>query len=424
MTAADLPDLRPTPSLPRKVLMLGAAGGVGRATLALLDGHPLGRARLPPGSELLLLDREGAPDLVPGRASVPACARWLPARQIGRREDLLAVLAEHRPELVVELATVGTYDVMTACAQLGASYLTTTYDIWPPDDERCMLRSRALFDPPDVDAGVHLLCMGMNPGLVNSLVARGIEELAARSGRAPSLAGLGLTAVLFTELDETTTSAPEQLPSETFCSTWCPEGCLSEMLEPTAMLTIAGATAELPHPPHRALYEARCGAELIRGHVVPHEELVSLAAMYPSIDLAYVYRLAPPAEAALAAMPERKVADWPTHRLYPPDHLDDLRGFSRIGALLCTRELGELWLGWQTSNEDARRHSTNATLLQVATGVLAGWAELDHADPGVYLPEELDTTRMLARAEQILGPIEVVWVPDAPARSIAARRID
>jgi homospermidine synthase len=162
---------------------------------------------------------------------------------------------------------------------------------------------------------------------------------------------------------------------------------------------------------------------MILGHIVPHEELVSLAAMYPTIDLAFVYRMSNVAEAALAAMPERTADEWPTHRLYPPEHLDDLRGFSRIGALVCSRSLGELWIGWQTSMQRARQHRTNATLLQVATGVIAGWTELDRAAPGVYLPEELDTRRTLALAEQILGPLDVIWIPDAPARSIRSRRV-
>ena len=42
--------------------------------------------------------------------------------------------------------------------------------------------------------------------------------------------------------------------------------------------------------------------------------------------------------------------------------------------------------------------------------------------PGVYLPEDLDSARMLSLAHEILGPIEVVWAPDAAPRSIAARR--
>jgi homospermidine synthase len=410
-------------SMPRKVLMLGAAGGVGRATLALLQGHPLGRELLPADAELLLLDRVVAPDPI----TAPGCARWLPPLSIEARADLLQVLAEHRPHVVIELAEVGTWDCVTACAEHGASYLTTAFDAWPSeiaDDDalaRCMARSRGLFDPPDIDQGAHILCMGMNPGLVSALLGRGLRELAARSGRAPSLAALELAAVLFTEVDRTEAERPASV--DRFCSTWSPSGCLDELLEPTAMLTLAGETAELDHPPHRALYEARCGDELIHGHVVPHEELVSLAAMYPDIDLAYVYRLPPAAESALAAAPERPLAAWSTERLYPPEHLDDLRGYSRIGALLCSRSLGELWIGWQTSIEQARAWSTNATLLQVAAGVLAGWSLLGRIGPGVYLPEDLDSERLLAVAEQILGPLRVVWEPDAPLRSMHARRV-
>jgi homospermidine synthase len=411
---------------PRKVLMLGAAGGVGRATLALLAGHPLGRALVPGISELLLLDSEPALDAMP----MPAPARWLPAQNLVDKQDIAALLREHRPDEVIELAAVGTWDCMSACAEAGASYLTTTYDDWAkvtrldPDNARCMVRARALFDPPDIDAGVHVLCMGMNPGLVNLLVARGLTELAARSGRPPSLEALDLHTLLFTEIDATTTSARLDPASERFPCTWSPNGCLEELLEPEAMITASGELAILSHAPHRALYEARCGDELIRGHLVPHEELVSLGAMYPSVDLAYCYRLPPAAEAALAASPDRKPAQWPTRRLYPPDHLGDLGGFNRVGVLLCSHSLGELWIGWQTAVADALAYSTNATLLQVGAGVLAGWHELRRAAPGIYLPEELDSSRTLGLAAQLLGPPRIVWDPQAPTRSLAARRVD
>ncbi|PRP99997.1 Homospermidine synthase [Enhygromyxa salina] len=405
--------------------MLGAAGGVGRATLALLEGHPLGQALLPGTSELLLHDRAPASHATP----TPDLARWLPATELDNKQDIARLLCEHRPDEVIELAVVGTWDCMSACAEVGASYLTTAYDTWQgtelldPDDARCMLRSRALFDPPDVEVGVHLLCMGMNPGLINVLVARGLHELATRSGRAPSLDALDLYAILLTELDATTTTTPLEPASERFPCTWCPDGCLDEILEPEAMMTVNGEPAVLDHPPHRAFYEARCGDELIHGHIVPHEELVSLGAMYPSVELAYCYRPPPATRAALAAAPDRLPDDWPTRRLYPPDHLEDLRGFNRLGALLCSRTLGELWVGWDTPVADALPYSTNATLLQVAAGVLAGWSELRTAAPGVYLPEELDTARTLGLAAQVLGPLRVVWDRDAVPRAVAKRRV-
>lgn len=405
--------------------MFGAAGGVGRATLALLAGHPLGRSLLPGTSELLLLDSEPARDAMP----MPACARWLPAQNLENKQDIAALLREHRPDEVIELAAVGTRDCMSACAEAGASYLTTAYDDWAanalldPQSARCMPRARELFDPPDIEAGVHLMCMGMNPGLINLLVTRGLSELGKRSGRPPSLDALDLHTLLFTEIDTTTTRALDP-NSERFPCTWSPSGCLEELLEPEAMITASGELEVLSHAPHRAFYEARCGDELIRGHLVPHEELVSLGAMYPSVDLAYCYRLPPASEAALAASPDRTAAQWQTRRMYPPDHLGDLDGFNRVGLLLCSHSLGELWIGWQTAVADALVYSTNATLLQVSAGVLAGWHELRRSAPGIYLPEDLDSSRMLGRAEQLLGAPRVVWDREAPTRSVAARRVD
>ncbi len=409
----------------RRVLIVGAAGGVAGATLALLDRHPLGRALLPEGTELLLLDGEGPQPHAP----MPAGARWLPAATIERGAELAELVAEHRVEQVIELAAVDTWDCLDACASAGASFLTTTFDTWEgteeldPDDPFCMLRARALFSPPEVEAGTHLVCMGMNPGLVNLLAGAGLLELAERSGRPASLDALDVHAIVFTEIDETTVAAPATTDELVFASSWSPDGCLDEVLEPHAMINVAGELTRLDHAPHRASYRARCGAEQIVGHLVPHEELVSLGAMYPTVELAYVYRMPPAAEAALAAAPERGPMDWRTRKLYPPDHRDDLRGFNRLGALICSRTLGELWIGWDTPVELGLRYSTNATLLQVAAGVIAGWTLARELEPGIWLPEELDSHRALGIASEILGPPKIIWDPEAPALSIRERRV-
>lgn len=415
--------------------MLGAAGGVAGATLALLERHPLGRALLADTRELLLVDKawQAGPE-IQAQVPIPARARWLPATTIDNAEQLAALVREYRVDEVIELAAVDTWDCVEACAAVGANYLTTTFDTWEgteefdPDDPYCMLRARALFAPPDVAAGVHLVCMGMNPGLVNLLVAAGLRELGVRSGRAPSLAALDVHSIVFTEIDETT--VVDQRVGEhsnaklSFPSTWCPEGCLDEVLERYAMINQGGELTRLDHAPHQARYRARCGADEIIGHLVPHEELVSLGAMYPGIELAYLYRMPPAAEAALAAAPDRSPEDWPTRRLYPPDHGDDLRGFNRLGALICSRTLGELWIGWETPVALGRRFASNATLVQVAAGVIAGWHALRELDPGIWLPEELDTDRTLGLACEILGPLKIVWNRDVPALGVLARRVD
>jgi homospermidine synthase len=406
--------------------MLGAAGGVAGATLALLDRHPLGRALLPAGTELLLLDGDGPQAHVP----MPRGARWLPAASINTARELAQLCVEHRVDQVIELGFVDTWDSIVACAAVGTNFLTTTFDTWEgteqfdPDDPFCMLRARGLFTPPDIDAGTHLVCMGMNPGLVNLLVAAGLRELGERSGRPASLDALDVHAIVFTEIDETTVlddRSPGDPPC--FASTWSPEGCLDEILEPHAMINVAGELTRLDHAPTRARYRGRCGEQEIVGYLVPHEELVSLGAMYPTVELAYLYRMPPAGEAALLAAPDRGPLDWPTERMYPPTHGDDLRGFNRIGALICSRTLGELWIGWETPVELGRQYSSNATLLQVATGVIVGWTLAARLGPGIWLPEDLDSARALGLASELLGPLKVVWDRDAPALPVLDRRV-
>ena len=416
-----------TDSGQHRVLVVGAAGGVGSATLALLRGHALGQALLAECDELLLFDRERAREHV----RVPDRARWLEPGELRDGEGLAALISTHEIDEVIELAAVGTWDCVVASARQGASYLTTTYDTWDgpaqrsdPDDARTMLRARALLDPPEVDAGTHLIGAGMNPGLINVLVAAALRELSARSGKAASLAGLDLHSILFTEIDRTRVpDAAQPGPEARFCSTWCPEGCLDEVLEIAAMMTVAGEPRTLDHAPHEARYQARCGDETTTGYLVPHEELVTLGVMYPSVELAYIYQLPPAACASLAAAPGRRPEQWATERLYPPDHLDTLEGGNRLGVLLCSRSLGELWMGWDTPVEAGRGYGTNATLLQVAAGVLAGWTNLRRLEPGVWLPEGLDSQATRAMAEQILGPPRVIWDRDAPLRRLEQRRV-
>jgi homospermidine synthase len=404
----------------KRTLLLGAGGGVGSATLALLERHALGRRLLDGTRELLLLDREPPSQTLPTRLAEKA--RWLPPRSIENGNDLAALLREHPVDEVIELAALGTWDCVEVCAEHGASYLNTCYDHWSGTGAPLpsMIRARELFEPPDIEAGVHLIGAGMNPGLVNLLVGEALRELGERSGRPASLAGLDIHAIVFTELD--TTHEPGRESVDEFAMTWCPEHCLEELLEPEAMIVVDGELVGLGHPPQRAEYAARCGDRSIVGHMVPHEELVTLAAMYPGVELGYVYALPEPAMRALATWPDRRPDEWPIRRLYPP-HATALEGFDRIGVLLCSRTHGELWIGWHTAVEDALALGTNATLMQVATGLLASWSSLRELDPGIWLAEDLDGRRVLSAACSVLGELDRIWDRDAKPVSLRERRV-
>lgn len=400
-------------------LLVGAGGGVARAVLSVLAGTPSGRALRAGLDELLLLDAEPADGLgVPG-------AKVLPPSRIRSGEDLARLVRDHGVDQVVDLSSLDTLECIEVCDAAGASWVDTSIEHWPgqapPVWHDLILRALPPARPA-LTRGSHLVGSGMNPGIVNALALHGLEVFAGLAGVAPTPEALALHAILFTEEDTTVEEDGAPAPGA-FPMTWSPLHCLEELLQPDAVIVRDGRLVGLGHVPVHASYRARCGDRHVDGFVVPHEEVLTLGTQFQEVELAFVYRLPPAARAALAAAPARtRPADWALHRMYPP-HARRLRGQDRVGVLLCSRRFGELWIGYEVDVRDALRLGTTATQLQVAAGVVAGWAQLGRR-AGIHFVEDLDWSEHVARVEELLGPPAVVHDPRAPALSLAERRVD
>lgn len=412
----------------RATLVVGFRGGVGQALLGLWTRHPaLADLRARVGS-LLLVDAEDGPP-----ADVPH-TRTLPATTVRSGEDLAALLQAHPAQAVVDLSELGTFDCIDACARAGASWLSTSLERWPHEphgatsDDGVLQDTRRLLPEhrPAPPGGSHLVGTGMNPGVVNALARAALHTFAARVGVAANPEALDLHALYVTE-EDTTRRTDGNDDAGRFAVTWRPRSCLEELHEPAATYVRHGRPVALPHPSTAGWYRARCGDRSIDGLVVPHEELVTLGHRFPSLELAFVYRLPPAARRFLAEHPETATLSLgdavgqPTARLYPP-HTSALAGRDRVGVLLGSRRFGELWLGYDTPVAHGLRFGTNATELQVAAGVLAGWDQLGCV-AGVHTVEDLDGARYLAFVDALLGPPLVVHDPHAPVTPLAARRV-
>jgi hypothetical protein len=146
---------------------------------------------------------------------------------------------------------------------------------------------------------------------------------------------------------------------------------------------------------------------------VPHEEIATLAWRLPTVEIGFIYRIPQAARRALAAHPDRDSAEaWPTRRLYPP-WTEAIAGEDRVGVLLCSRRFGEFWMGFQTDVNMGLALGTNATQLQVAAGVLAGWTQLGKRT-GIHFVEDLDWQEFLSVSSEVLGA--PLMVHDASAR--------
>lgn len=406
-----------------RVLVVGWRGGVGRALMGLMSRHPMGRALAGELEGCLLVDAADAPTPV----ELPPQARVLPRRPIRHAGDLAELVDAHRVGLVIDLAGLGTLDCVEVCARRGVDTLCTSLEHWPQaeigrrDAYRTLPYARNLVPPgrPLLEAGSHLVGSGMNPGLVSALVHSGLRRFAELAdAEAPTAEALDLYAIALTEED---TTHGAHVPPDAFAMTWSPRFCLDELYEPTAMMISHGVTVELDHPPHAALYRARCGDRLVDGHMVPHDELVTLGDVHPGVELAYFYRLPPQAEAFLARKTSSRPETFATARLEPGPGRS-LRGHDRIGALLCSRRYGELWVGFENDVRDGEPYATNATELQVAVGVLAGWRQLGTVR-GLHTVEVLDCIALIEDAQSALGSIVEHHDPHARIIPLRARRV-
>lgn len=401
----------------RRALIFGCAGGIGAVLVRLLTHHPVGRRLAADIERLWLLD--AAPSEQP---ALPA--HVLPPQRIEHPGELEQLLRAQRIDQVIDLGDLDTLAMSKLCASVGADYLSASVlrsDVPPGSDESLtMIGARALLPEyrPDVGGASHLLATGMNPGIVNALVTVGLEELGRRVGADPTVEALDVYAIHVTEQD--TTTAVDPIHGDVFPMSWSPRDALDEMLEPSAMYVSRGRIATLPHRSPERLYRVRCGEREISGMVVPHEEIVTIGARYPTVESSFVYAVPAASMAALRARPERRPEDWELYRLYPPHHPAPLVGSDRVGVLIASRRHGELWVGYDTKVTDGERFGTNGTLLQAATGVLAGWSMLGSVS-GFHIVDDLDVHTYLAISEEVLGPRRVVHVPSAPARKLRDR---
>ncbi len=403
-----------------RALLIGCHGGVGRALLAALEHTTPGQAVLASLDALLLADRE--PPDAPRPAN--AIGTLLPPVVIESADDLGRLARDHAITQVVDVSSIDTVDCTQACDSLGADFLCTSVEEWSgqpplPTDEAIA----RLLPPrrPVLERRSHLVGSGANPGIVNALVFTAIEEFARRVDVAPTVEALEIESILITE-EDTTTETGASASTDVFPMTWSPLHCLEELFEPAAFCARDGRVESLGHAPTARWYRARCGDRVIDGMAVPHEEVATLARRLPTVEIAFLYRIAPAAIETLAAHAGAPPpATCTTHRLCPP-WATALTGRDRVGVLLGSRRFGELWQGFDTDVATGLALGTNATQLQVAAGIVAGWSQLGRRK-GIHFVENLDCAQFVDVATAVLGPLVVVHDPDARPRPLADRAV-
>lgn len=407
--------------LQKRALIVGAFGGVGQAVLTLLQRSVEGKKISSNYQKIFLFDKR-LPHL-----GIPLSHNMekLPQAYLENSEQLRALLLENKITQFIDLSSIDTIECAKVCEEEGVDFLCTSIEEWPgqntiPTDEAIL----KLLPPhtPAYNKQSHLVGSGANPGIVNALAFAALKEFSQKVKVEPTVEALGVHSILITEVDTTEEIEPKTTSTDIFSMTWSPAHCLEELFEPRAFYIQQGEVCDLKHKPTDRYYRVRCGEEHILGMAVPHEETKTLARAFPDVDIAFVYCIPEKARKVLEKYKDTdQIKSLPTKILRPP-YTTQIKGKDRLGVLLCSKTYGEFWLGFDTDVEQGLKLGTNATQLQVAAGVIAGWEQLGDKK-GFHFVEQLNTEKYLSTVQGILGNTVSVFDSQAPSLNLLERRV-
>ncbi|EFM10390.1 conserved hypothetical protein [Paenibacillus curdlanolyticus YK9] len=378
--------------IPFAITVLGSSGGVARALLtlfehSLLDEHSPLHACLA-NSRIHGIDREQKP-----RSYYRSFAPELSARLKLHQLDLTDAesLKEHcvrtNTQLVIDLSWADTRSMIACCDELGISYVNTALEDEEVDEEP-ELETTSLLERIDrFDAAEStykrvkaIVCSGMNPGVVQWMAVELMKENPDKKPRA----------IYVVEKDDTFYEDPSLVKPNTVYVTWSPECFLEEAVSNFPVYSIGETTYMIYGNVYDREYEVRMGDITFSGCIMAHEETIALAEDY-EVESAFIYR----------------VNDYTTEQIY--DNLDDtdelwkydqkllhpddgkLVGGDLIGVLIVYDDHERYMYNHVTNEEAYAEFKTNATYLQVASGVYAAASVLvlDSVESGVHWVHDL-----------------------------------
>lgn len=358
------------PLIKPNLLILGASGGVGTALLIYLIQHRYSFGKI------VVIDKNKK--LISNRYIDHLKLDYLFIhKKLSFPKDTLEyseLLVKYSINIVLDVTSDDNLLTFYATNDMCVSYINTSingssktyehiYEIW---NKRANLNNAP-----------HILCTGMNPGIVNMWARYGIEKF-----------GVPKDITIF-EYDTSKTAVKTPLV------TWSIEYFLEEVAEvPSIIMQGRNSVKELlPNAlSHRVnmkkiLEPILNLKEYPEGFIVPHDEVVSLAQKY-NISSKFVYSINKHTmETLIRLYKEKGKVDH--HELMLGDNTNVvLEGSDKIGIIL---DYDDKKVYYFNSIPNVGLKGTNATYTQVVIGVIAALMTLlyDNLENGTYFVEDL-----------------------------------
>jgi len=436
-------------------ILITGFGAVGQALLPILLKH----LRIPCG-HITVIDFADRQEMLR-----PWIARGL--RYIRERitpQNLPRLLAAHvnGGDLIIDLAwSIGFFDILEWAHNNDALYINASIESW--EGESAMNAHKSVLEKslyvryerllPLMDqwkrSPTAVIDHGANPGLVSHFLKRGLLDIAAKTLResradrvqkrklerlcedqsfAELSQTLGVKVIHCSEWDRQISAVPKK--EDEFAGTWSIEGLWEESIAPSEL---GWGTHEKTLPPYSTVPRTGPANQIILPQMgmntwvrswVPYQEIIGMAVTHgesftishaltvrqkgrvvyrPTVHYTYL-----PCNDTLISLHELRCRRYEIHPRKRILSREIAEGKDLVGVLIMGHPFQSWWTGSILSIEAARKKApkSNATVLQVVAGVLAGvlWA-IANPRRGICLPEDLPHEEILRHAVPYLGKV-------------------
>lgn len=360
------------------LLILGASGGVANALLQLLHTY---RNSF---NKLILLDKRDditkSPYLNHQKLNYSFVQMYINGHI--PISELAALMTTENIDIVLDLTDSETLPILHLCNDLGISYMNSSINIESMSVYQLFQHLESIRDT--CNNASHLVSMGMNPGIVNIWVIDAIKKYGIPQ-----------------ELIEIEHDNASPVGAWKPVITWSKKQFLTESCwDPTGRTILDGAYENL-YP--NAMAHTTATEEYLKdlwpmekypiGMIVAHDEIMSLGSKY-KIPAKFIYAINQPTHDYL----KNKFAlqqQITEQDLNLADNTEiTITGQDTIAMIL---KYADKKVIISNTMHHANFHSTNATLMQVAIGVLTGLKELmqNNLPKRINYPEDLSIEQTL-----------------------------
>ncbi len=306
---------------------------------------------------------------------------------VNKGENLKRHLNETNTSIVLDISYGDTVDMLRCCDSLGIAYINTALESVEVDENQYYtgfpLQERYKIFESHRDEFKNtsaIVCSGMNPGVVQWMA---IELM----NKYPDKNPIGCYIV---ENDTSFFEEEELADKNTIYTTWFPMGFLDEAINSYPTFMKKHQSLFLYNEIYELEFKVTLGDKQFYGALMPHEEAISLGKIF-DMETGFIYKVNDHTTDLIKSNLNNINSLWekPMKVLDPEE--TPLKGEDLVGILLVFEDREAFIYNSLSNKKTFERYRTNATYLQVASGVYAALATmvLDNISQGIYYVDEL-----------------------------------